>query len=293
MGTPGAREGHRRAWGPHARTAAPLPAPMPERTAARRQYSASVLRLLLLLLPSLALAGPAEDVAVGSQQVVDQYCADVSSNDQQRAGDALSTVLEQWKSVRQVYDDTAAVYLLYWSGVLSECLSQNERALQDLVEFQTLTAGNDAYKAQQKDARRRQIRLERKLGMRDPNAGRPALVLGASMGAGSAVFGALSAWQGAEAQLHQERWYSGQVLTDQFATIEEDLRAAERARAGFLATTGALAATSATAVVVGLIQRSNARSEDARAQLRRPAPTFAGSAVPTPGGLVLSIGGQW
>lgn len=120
--------------------------------------------LLLSLLATPAWAGPAEDAAVAAQEVSDEQCAQAWSGKAVQKSSALvqvSTVLGQ---VSEAYDSTGASYLLYWRGVIFQCLGQYEAALDDLEAFVDDEGESAAYADQVRQAKLHLQRAGRKLG---------------------------------------------------------------------------------------------------------------------------------
>lgn len=247
---------------------------------------------LLLLLPLAAHAVDPQELAVRAAEVHGTQCQDVAAAKADGAAVALSSVADAWGAVSTAYDASPVPYLLYWRGMLAQCLGQEERALQDLSQFVEANADDASYADSVREAKRRVAALERRLGLRDDAAGRPALVAGAGLGGGAAVFGGLTAWQSVQASTREAAWYSGQLRTDQFDAVEADLRSAERARAGFAATAGTLAVGAAVAIAVGAKQKA-AGGSSVRASRAGAQPTFGFALVPTASGVSAAVGGRW
>ncbi len=120
---------------------------------------------LLLLFVSLAFAGPADDAAIEADRVNQAACLDVAEQRAvNKAGVAMAEVSVVWVRVDEVYTAAPAPkpkHLLYWRGVLGQCLDRDELARADLV----------------RDAKRRITRLERGDDPGWDNATLPRVVL--------------------------------------------------------------------------------------------------------------------
>ena len=161
-----------------------------------RGMSRRVIPLLLgvwLLAPTLARGGdPAVDAAVQADDVNQQHCASLDTRQVDRAASATVAVAEAWGRVDEVYEQTGADYLLYWRGVLAQCLGRDEAALADLTAFVQGQEGSTQFSSMVKLARTRVRRLgdPSRLGQGAAGAlltrGGP-LEVGASWSAGSGV----------------------------------------------------------------------------------------------------------
>ena len=90
----------------------------------------------------------------------DTYCAEVAgSADDGDAALALVEVGGAWAEVARVQEATGNEWLLYWVGVLAQCLSQDDRAAQALVEFLESDTATEGLLAMERDARKRLMRL--------------------------------------------------------------------------------------------------------------------------------------
>jgi hypothetical protein len=122
--------------------------------------------LLLLLLAAPAFAGEADKIAMEADSVNQAACLDVAEQTAvNKAGVAMAEVSVVWVKVDEIYSaspEPRPAYLLYWRGVLGQCLDRDELALADLRAFATTQASNAAYAGLVKDAERRILRLERR-----------------------------------------------------------------------------------------------------------------------------------
>ena len=77
----------------------------------------------------------AEEVALDAQRVHSEYCGSLQGADRALAGESFAVVGPVWSQVSGAYRDTKVIYLLYWSGLLSECLGRKADAVSDLEAF--------------------------------------------------------------------------------------------------------------------------------------------------------------
>ncbi len=137
--------------------------------------------LLSLLAPRPVRAGPAEDAALRATEIRDQHCADTAQDRASGVTGALAAVVPVLDEVSRVYDETAAAFLLYWRGVLFECMGREDRAIDDLQRF----ADGDENQAQLpqlvQDAERRLRRLGvgRSVGGDAPSFAAPRVTIAA------------------------------------------------------------------------------------------------------------------
>ncbi len=163
--------------------------------------------LALLLLPASALAGPAEEIATRAQHAHEAHCPEVAGTEDE--GDAARAIVEVggvWAELADVHDATGATWLLYWRGLLAQCIGQDARAVEALIGFVESGAEAEGMAAMVRNARKRLRRLapdysppkrQRSVPsaeVRGRVAGGVALAVGAAgAGVGSSVgFGTLS-----------------------------------------------------------------------------------------------------
>ncbi len=116
--------------------------------------------LAALLLPSLATAEEPAFVAADAYDIHQTHCASVAGGSTQAAAESMAEVTEVWQRVIGAYEASGRTYLLYWRGVLGECLGQKERAAQDLRLFIDLEQfGSDDIEPLVRDARTRLRRM--------------------------------------------------------------------------------------------------------------------------------------
>ncbi len=90
---------------------------------------------LLLAFPASALADPAIDAATLASSVNQEHCANIYGRKVETVAAASGTINEAWLQVSTVFEETTAPYLLFWRGVLAQCLGHQELAVKDLEAF--------------------------------------------------------------------------------------------------------------------------------------------------------------
>jgi hypothetical protein len=241
--------------------------------------------LLLLLLPLPAAAAErsqdAEAVAAEAEQAVQSYCSDAAGDDTTLAAQSVARVSEVWARVSETLEQSRKVYLLYWRGVLAQCLDQEVRALDDLRGFLAARSDSTVWASLIADAERRVGRIERRIGgVRGPSPSTGPVVGSLALGGAAGAFAALSGWQWSEAEAQAQRLYAGDHIGPNAAAfyVEGD-QLADRSRAFLVASVG----TGAASVVIAVASAAQARSAVAAAPWL----------VPTDGGLALGIGGRF
>jgi hypothetical protein len=147
-----------------------------------------------------------ETLALEASDVQNKHCADAYGRDTTRALQSIATVAEVWARVSEQYEKSGETFLLYWRGVLAQCMDQEERGLTDLKGFVAESGSSTLWVALVKDANRRIRQLERKTGISSarptplaPDEARAAagVILGGSLAAGSALSGVVAGirWQ--------------------------------------------------------------------------------------------------
>jgi hypothetical protein len=116
-----------------------------------------LITIAIVLLPTAARAqSAAQDVAARASQVHAQYCAEVAStSDEGTAARGIVEVGEVWAEVAEVHAATGASWLLYWRGVLAQCIGQDERAAEALIGFVESSPEADGMNTMDRDARKR------------------------------------------------------------------------------------------------------------------------------------------
>jgi len=130
----------------------------------RRLLCSALAALVWLSSPGLVSAEEARDAAVRADQVNQEHCADLYSERVERAASAMVAVADVWRHVDAVYRRTGEPYLLYWRGVLAQCLRRDEAATEDLQSFAASQTGSAIFDTMARDARARLRRLARVAG---------------------------------------------------------------------------------------------------------------------------------
>ena len=247
-----------------------------------------ILCLSLLAVPASAAERDeaAEAVALEANRVRDELCGAGADKNTTLAAKSLAEVTNVWAQVSEELDRSRKVYLLYWRGVLGQCLSQEERAIDDLSSFVRSQQGRSLWDSLVKDA---QLRLQRlvadepaKAEPEPPNGG---AILGLVLSGGAGAAGGLAAWQWTEATTTASIMYfephSGQELLDLGALGDQE----QLTSRVLVATAAALGGTALASMIIGgaTSQRSNLRT----------GLTPALAVVPTPDGATLVFGGRW
>ena len=244
------------------------------------------LALLGLLLPATSSGATrneaAEALASQAEEALGQDCAQVLSDDYEVARQARKQVRTVYEGLSDALKDTRKVYLLYWRGVLAQCLQDPEQALDDLKAFLSARGESTTWASLIEDAELRVARLRRRLRRRsppDPGSAVP-VVAAIALGGASGVFAGLSGRQWSLAQAQAEVLYvGGHIGPDSAEIINHGEDLANRSR-GFFALSAGSAVGAAAIAVIGA-----ARSGRAVA--------LAPYVSPTQGGAVLGIGGAW
>ena len=161
----------------------------------------------LLTLPTSALAQtdaatPNVDptaAALAAAEALEAHCSDVASSEGTAVAAATQGAAEALTVVRTAYETSQAPYLLYWSGRLYHCITNVERAEEDLSAFVAAAKDDPVYSTQVRIARRHLARIERarvKASFAPPPPGAWALA-GGLLGAGGGLV-ALAGWQGSQ-----------------------------------------------------------------------------------------------
>lgn len=229
----------------------------------------------LLARPVSAEPAPSpDDAALLASQVHDAYCADAGSADRERSAEALANVAPAYGTLSAAWKASGDDHLLYWRGLLAECLSREAEAEEDLEAFLLSTGDDAAYAAPAKDARRRLTRLKRLRGAADVPPWAPGVALlgaGAGVGIGGVALHA-GAWRAAD---YDPRDDSHGVSAEAYA----DLLVANRAGLA-IALVGAGVGTAG--LLVAALRSGSSRS------------TPGVAVVPMPGGgVVAAVGGRW
>ena len=229
---------------------------------------------------------PSRAVALEAQTVVNEYCADVAAGETALAAQSLAEVSAVWGRVSEELDKGRKVYLLYWRGVLAQCLSQEQRASEDLEEFIRVREGSSLWAGLVADAKRRLRRLHPGDSAAKPLV-RPGTVVGASLGVsliGASVgtgVGAAVKWL--EVQAHAETMYPRKLTGHALADEVNAGNAIARVSYVLMGVSGGCGLVGLISIVATAATGKPSR----RAQLQPPL------LVPSPEGLGLVWEGTW
>jgi hypothetical protein len=261
----------------------------------RPRAASAALLALLLLLPGLSPAAEAEGqprseeaeaIAAQAAELFDQHCSRTALSDTTVAAGAVADVSGIWRDVSDALDRTGMVYLLYWRGVLGQCMDQEERALDDLRAFVERAGGTSLWTQLVTDANKRVRRLERQMAGGPANPGLGAGIIGVVLSSGAGAAGGLAGWQWSVALET-----GAQIL----AEPHDDIALANLANqgdqaAGLTAGLGIGAGVLGTGAIVSFVVSAIQRFPPGGA---RAAPRTAVVIAPQPGGVAVSIGGEW
>lgn len=246
------------------------------------------MRLLLLvavLLPSLAFGQDeaSEKLALEAKAAIDAHCSDAAQENTTQRANAVAEVSAVWARVSAELERSRKAYLLYWRGVLAQCLDQEEQAVTDLEAFVAARGNSELFQQQVQDSRRRLRRLNAEApGSAGPN---PGGVLAVTFGVAAGAAGGLAGWQWSVASDTADEIY-GSVHSR--GALQDLVDQGERADTASKVLVGTAAGLGVGTVVSAVVAASAGRSVAARAGT---APVFA--VVPTQHGATAVIGGRW
>jgi len=232
----------------------------------------------------------AEALAREAQQVVEGYCSDAVADDVTLAAESVATVSAVWARVSASLESNQKVYLLYWRGVLGQCLDQEDKALADLKGFLDTHGDSSTWASLVTDAERRVRQLERRTTggavPRGPVA--PVVVGGIGAGVAGGLLGGLGGWQWSVADQSRQDLYDGVHIGQSDLQSRLDTEgAASAAHRGLVVGAGVAGATS-----VGLLVTAGILGQ--RAPLVAVAPWVLPVDVRGSGGAVgIVVGGGW
>ncbi len=250
---------------------------------------------LLTLVAALLAAGPAlaqeqessadpesEALAQEAHSVLLAHCAEAVGEDITRAAESVALVSDVWARVSAQVESSRKVYLLYWRGVLAQCLDQEDKAMNDLQAFVKARKGSELWAGLIADAEKRIARLERQAT--GPKVVNPGWFVGGGLAAGSAVFavGAAVAWQQSQQTATGEIYPNGLPGT----AFEASLAKAESQSNANAAMTGLAVACGAGAIVSFVLTATRSRA-GSTSQLQPPI------VIPTSTGAALSWEARW
>ncbi len=101
-----------------------------------RRVAAFVVAIVGALSAAPAWSQPAAyEIAIEADAINQEHCADLYTSKVDQAASATLAVAEIWQRVDQFYTETNDPSLLFWRGVLAQCLGRDEAALTDLQAF--------------------------------------------------------------------------------------------------------------------------------------------------------------
>jgi hypothetical protein len=218
---------------------------------------------------------PPDEAAMKASQVQADHCADVLAADPETQAAAMQAASPVYGQVAAAYRVHGEGYLLFWRGLLAECLNNHEQAVADYKKFVHELESDSTYAPQIADARRRLRRLLPESERRAYSAQAPMALPGAIVAASGGVLGAVggvmtgTSWSSAELELDRNVFVG---------TNEEYQQALAVNHGGF-----GLLVGGASAAVVGTIAALVASRNT----------SVAAVVVPTRDGVALAIGGSW
>ena len=99
-------------------------------------------------------------LAVESNGVLQQYCAELHGFDIDHMAKGYQEVGRVWETLNAAYKETSEPYLLYWRGLLAECLDHRDQARFDLETFIDAHGNTSGLESMLLDARRRVQRID-------------------------------------------------------------------------------------------------------------------------------------
>ncbi len=239
--------------------------------------------------PCLAGSSAAE-VAAAAYEVRERYCAAVGADDVQAAAESLARVSETWAQVSEALEESKKLYLLYWRGMLAQCLGQAEKAGTDLREFSVYAEGKSQYLDLLRDAKRRLALLERGRGGGATNGGAVGVPfgVGAGLAGGAAVLAGLSGWQGSVMREREAEYFSGELQTGSFGAVAVAANEAETSSNVLLGSAVGLGVAGVVSIVVGAA-RAGRSGGAAAAPGVSPVLAVTGQGD----GVWLGVGGAW
>ena len=154
-----------------------------------------------------------EALALEAEQVLSAHCADAAGGEATKAAESVAAVSEVWARVSARLEQSKKVYLLYWRGVLGQCLSQEDRALDDLQTFVRARQGSELWAGLVADASKRVRRLSGQ-APQAPSA-KPGIAVGIALGVGAGALGVGAALSWSESQQKAQLIYPDNLEGDE------------------------------------------------------------------------------
>jgi len=248
----------------------------------------------------------AEEVALEAQRVHSEYCGSLQGADRALAGESFAVVGPAWSKVSEAYRETKVIYLLYWSGLLSECLGRKDDAVSDLKAF-LADEGSRPLVSMVADAQwrlrrgaRGQSATKRVPRKRRPGAsggqmrgGGPRFIPGIVLGAAAAVGGvaAVVEWNHA-GQFYIPDANKGESGVPRWA-LDADMQAAIDSTATAQGVAGISAGLALSSVVSFIVAAAVGPRDRAGAEKTPSVPETRFHVGPGPEGLFLGVSRAW
>jgi hypothetical protein len=255
-------------------------------------------RILFAIAPLLLVAPPseaqdelpasdpqAEVLARQAAQIRDKHCTGVAGQNTTLAAKAFTPVSEVWGRVSYHYEKNGTIYLRYWRGVLEDCLSQDERALEDLKGFVAVTGDKPLWSSLVYDAQQRIRRISGVApGVAPAKARLPLPLLGIGLGvaSGALAVGAGVSWNRSQVIVEDQIYplgTTGQDLADAYKDAQTSARTS-------YALTG-VAVGCGIGSVIALVMSASQRGASRGAGISPPV------LVPSEAGAIVHWEGRW
>jgi len=138
-----------------------------------------------------APARSAEDIAREAERTVKRHCSPRGGPLPDTDSSTATALAESWLIVSEALEQRRSRSLVYWRGVLAQCIEQEERAIDDFREFIAATEGLEGWTDLLWDARKRLRYLERRKKMAggETTVHKPLLFTGIGLALASAGTG--------------------------------------------------------------------------------------------------------
>ena len=220
--------------------------------------ASSIAATLLLAAPAAAQEDAESiQVAMAASTALDLYCSDVAAGEGTTVAAATRDVATSLTDVSRAYDRSGEPYLLYWRGLLYNCIANDQQASSDLAAFVEGVHDQSVYAAQVRDAKQRMARIERKArgGLRFGVPAAPAIVAGVGLGVASGLLGATAGDRAAAMRATETQFRDDPAAWDQRVALQEQaIEQGQAATALLIGSLGSGVAALATVVVSGLVE---------------------------------------
>ena len=249
--------------------------------------------LLCSLEPSVALAGEVTDAAALSAHATrEQHCPDVGALDVTKAAASVAQVATVWQQVSEAYETEDVGYILYWRGVLAQCLGYDEKAIADLSTFIRTDARHTEFVAMERDAQRRLRFLTRRAS--GETLSRASMVLGIGFLVGGGVLGGLTLSQGVQVATNTQAFESAPHDAAGRQALLEEREPLVIATNGLLAGTISCLAISAVSFALHAgSRRLTSKAGTASSRTMNSTALRLGIRPTIEGGLMVGLAGNW